>query len=179
MSELEFSKGQWRQNPLICHKCGKTFYSRKKNAKYCSRACAWQNNRRRQHKREHWHVNSKGYIEGVCLVNGIWKRKKYHRRIMELHIGRELLPNEDVHHINGDKQDNRIENLMLISHEKHTSLTNKNRQYRKGYKMNLPNSETKRRSQWMSIVHQTKAMNNGLFDREIANQFLTKTKGEQ
>ncbi len=50
----------------------------------------------------------------VVSRNG--KKVGVHRLVMERQLGRSLLPKETVHHINGDRGDNRLENLELWSH---------------------------------------------------------------
>lgn len=58
---------------------------------------------------------------GYRLVTTDRGRMLEHRVVMEEHIGRPLRADEVVHHINGKKADNRIENLEIMSIADHTA----------------------------------------------------------
>ena len=71
---------------------------------------------------------------GVKKRNGFWYENGYkvlyndgnsikeHIYIIEQHIGRKLLPNEVVHHIDKDKTNNNISNLLLLTQSEHSKL---------------------------------------------------------
>lgn len=66
------------------------------------------------------------YINGgsgyVMVMVASQKYRSEHNLVMEGHIGRPLNKGEVVHHINGVKSDNRIENLQLMTISEHTKL---------------------------------------------------------
>lgn len=48
----------------------------------------------------------------------------HHRIVIENHIGRQLEDHEVIHHLNGDRKDNRVDNLILMTNSEHTTIHN-------------------------------------------------------
>lgn len=63
-------------------------------------------------------TDEKGYVvwfDPDCMHANSHGHVYEHRYVMGEHMGRKLLPNETVHHKNGNRSDNRVENLEVWS----------------------------------------------------------------
>lgn len=102
-----------------CIHCGKTQKLIAEPRSSCCKKCRYIVNPPRLGTGGGWILHSKtgymvGYVDRVLYYQ--------HRYIMEQHLGRTLSSKETVHHINGDKTDNSLENLELISASEHARL---------------------------------------------------------
>lgn len=97
------------KNPITCLLCDNTNI---KGHGYCGKHYSrWYVHGDPTREPKRGCINADGYR--VFVVNG--ERYLEHRKIMEDMLGRTLFAHENVHHINGDRLDNRIENLELWS----------------------------------------------------------------
>ena len=120
----------------ICEKCGKEFWGnsweiRRGAVRFCSRKCSGFLRKDRK-------MSTDGYWI-VYTPDGFVKEQRW---IMQQHIGRKLGRDEIVHHINGDKLDNRIENLEIVTRGRHNTIHATGNRYRHNYFLRLKSDKT-------------------------------------
>ena len=134
----EKSRANRRTVPGTCEMCGIDFMGRK-GARCCTRSCSaklahaegrmnniggvgpthpkWRGGRK---------VNSQGYVLIWVPMDTPNRPKngymREHRYVMQRHLGRPLRSWEIVHHRNGVKDDNRPENLEVVTRARHAGM---------------------------------------------------------
>lgn len=140
-----------RRKELRCPACGKTFLARPREAPYrrfCSDACAYPHRHNNVPKRENHYrwkgglaVHTDGYLYVTVdghpfgartgyyilehrVVMELWMREEAptHRFLMEIDGNLYLRPEIHVHHISGNKRDNRRSNLLACTSAAHRDI---------------------------------------------------------
>ena len=117
----------------VCPECGGEFVRTvkqineviRRSGKWTCKPCAMvKTNKARSKEIGSTRIHNRtGYVLEKTELG--WERQ--HVLVIERSIGRKLVGDEVVHHINGSKTDNALENLMLMTHGEHSALHNSQR----------------------------------------------------
>lgn len=106
------------KNEFDIHQC---YLKRERKHRFCSKKCESEFKKLNNTFSE-WKGGHIGKSTGYRYIRINGKDYEEHRLVMMKHLGRELTKVEVVHHINGDKLDNRIENLQLMTNSEHVKM---------------------------------------------------------
>lgn len=95
---------------VVCKGCLSTEINKKRAYPVGEKASAWKGG---------IYISSDGYRQ-INIGSGVYKRE--HTKVMEEFIGRSLIKGEAVHHIDGQKLNNKVENLILCNNSDHRNM---------------------------------------------------------
>ncbi len=139
--------------PNCCTERLVRFYRSQPESTYCQKCATRKYHKEHPYKDEHAKILALGAIlvwvdksHPYYAMANKCSRILEHRLVMAEHLGRCLTEDEVVHHLNEKRDDNQLENLMLMSLGMHTQL-----HYMAGAKLGRPRTKriyTKRSKYW-------------------------------
>lgn len=123
------TKDRLKRLTLVCDECGEKFervecHVRGKH-NFCSKECynKWMQSKAPDGEQSpRWKGGVSMQNDYIFLREDKRKYRAEHRIIVENYLGRKLESNEIVHHLDGNKLNNEISNLMIVTRAEHARI---------------------------------------------------------